>query len=335
VWSLREIESDINLGLYYPYLTEGVDGFSASFESWYLHMQQRLEEWYQAIRRSVNLTEKIEFHELLFQIQVLRLNRPSLRCPAPTLEMRKKATRASTALIREFSILERLGKMFMLWHAAHCTIEAGVYLLSAILADMDVTSQDRRKVGEEDVHILIRYVKTFPSLARRISRQWSSFVPHATKVEALADSVLETLQQWSSRQDLSTVQLDNLRGQVNALMFPVAPSDDRSIATTGPASMPSSATSLQQTIAGPIQFMNSAGPDLDLSSTRITEPCSTANFQPAWPHNEASFDQNLTLLPDAFSIDYGDPFALDFSGLSSEEIFAALLDPGQSESFMT
>ncbi len=174
MWSLREIECDITLGLYYPVLALEASNPNSSFEPWHLRVPNWLEKWYQTVRQSVNLTEKIEFHELLFQVQNLRLNRPTPRCPAPSDTSRKRATKASIALIKEFSVLDRLGKMFMLWHAAHCLVEAGTYLLSSVLTGIESQSQDHRRIGEEDVNILVRYIRTLPGLIKKVSRRWPS-----------------------------------------------------------------------------------------------------------------------------------------------------------------
>ncbi|KAL2400736.1 hypothetical protein ABEF92_004989 [Exophiala dermatitidis] len=201
VWSLREIECDITLGLEYPMLDLEFPDVAPSPEHWYVRTHTRLEQWYQSVRRNATLTAKIEFHKLLFQIQVLWLNRPSPRYPVPIHEMQRKAGIAAMALIREVSMFDRPGKMFMLWHAAHCVIEAGTYLLSSVLVGIESHPDDRIHVFGEDVAVVLRHIKTIPSLVWKIARRWPRIKQHASALEAICNSTMDILQRWSDGQD--------------------------------------------------------------------------------------------------------------------------------------
>lgn len=170
-------------------------------EHWYVRTHTRLEQWYQSVRRNATLTAKIEFHKLLFQIQVLWLNRPSPRYPVPIHEMQRKAGIAAMALIREVSMFDRPGKMFMLWHAAHCVIEAGTYLLSSVLVGIESHPDDRIHVFGEDVAVVLRHIKTIPSLVWKIARRWPRIKQHASALEAICNSTMDILQRWSDGQD--------------------------------------------------------------------------------------------------------------------------------------
>lgn len=329
MWSLREIESGINVGLYYPSLAPEVFSDNTTFDAWSLRMQGRLDEWYQAVRQSVSLTEKIEFHELLFQIQVLRLNKPSPHCPTPTKASQKRAIKASIALIKEFHILNRLGKMFMLWHAAHCLLEAGTYLLSSVLIGIETKDQDRRQIGGEDTNILVRYIRTVPGLIWKIARRWPSIVHHASVGEAISDSILKNRQKWSEGQDLCGSDLASLREKLGQLtLFPLSPSEEQA-----PINITSQASELNQsqsfdTLSYPQgQAYPMSGPfNSQLPANETVVPLNTS-----WPGTQPSLDQSFSVFPDTFDLDYGDPMALDFSGLDSEDIFAALLEGGQSD----
>lgn len=337
MWSLREIECDITLGLYYPALVQDAASNLTSSnhsDSWYETIRVRLEGWYQAIRQSVNLTEKIEFHEVLYQGQVLRLNRRSPRFPAPTKEMRRRAIKASIALIKEFSVLDRLGKMFMIWHATYCIVEAGVYLLLSILTGIETQSPDRRTVGDEDINILTRYVKTFPSLLRKISRRWPSIVPIAISLETISISVTENVQEWTDGHDLSNSAIVSLKEKLQkATIFS---SQDGSLSNLPPP-LPE-ADQYQTAGATSSQVGGLAQP-----ATTIFDPSSyqlpPANVEAVsassgWLGNQPGLDPTLGMFPDSYSVDYGDPMAWDFPGVESEEIFAALLEGWQGDSQM-
>ncbi|EXJ75641.1 uncharacterized protein A1O5_00148 [Cladophialophora psammophila CBS 110553] len=332
MWSLREIECEITLGLYYPVFAHQASNADTSFESWYISIQARLEDWYQAIRQSINLTEKIEFHELLFQIQVLRLNRPSPRCPTPTKEMRKRAVKASIALIKEYTVLDRLGKMFMLWHAAHCVVEAGVYLLSSVLTGIESKSQDRRHLGGEDVNILARYVKTFPSLIWKISRRWPSVMPYASAMDAISVSVLENLHQWSDGQDSWSSDFVSLKQRLDQLtLFSPTPSKEQAPRSYSPQ------TGEIDQYQGLPTFSHLPGQSYTISessSFQLSTNRELSSINSGWLGSQPGPEQSVPFVPESYTLEYGDPMAWDFSGIDSEEIFAALLEQGQSDILM-
>jgi hypothetical protein len=332
MWSLREIECDINLGLYYPILALEDSDVNTSYESWYVRIQTRLENWYQTIRQSVHLTEKIEFHELLFQVQILRLNRPTPRCPTPNKDMGKRATKASIALIREFNVLDRLGKMFMLWHAAHCVVEAGIYLLSFVLTGIESKSQDRRHVGGEDTNILVRYIKMFPSLVWKISRRWPSVKPHASAVEAISNAVLEILQKWLNGQVFWGSDLVSLNERLSQLtLFSSTPAQEQA-----PTNVTSQTEAIDQYQALGISshLLGQSHPTFDASHFPCSASEEVAPTNSGWVGSQSGLDESFSIFPETYALDYGEPMALDFSGMDSEEIFAALLEGGQPESLI-
>lgn len=337
MWSLREIECDITIGLYYPTLTReaasDMTPSSTDSDSWYKSIQMRLEGWYQAIRQSVNLTEKIEFHEVLYQGQVLRLNRLSPRFPTTTKEMRRRAIKASIALIKEFSVLDRLGKMFMVWHATYCLVEAGVYLLLSILTGMETQSPDRRSIGGEDVNILTRYVKTFPSLLRKISRRWPSIVPIATSLETVSISVMENVQEWTDGHDLSNSTIVSLKEKLGKVTL-------FSSQNTTLSSLPlpqSEANQYQMVGTSSSNVLGQAQPPptiFDQPNYQLPTNVDVVSASSGWLSSQPGLDPTLGMLPDSYSVDYGDPMVWDFPGVESEEIFAALLEGWQGDSQM-
>lgn len=331
MWSLREIECDVTIGLEYPILALEFPDLDTSFEDWCSRTQNRLDLWYQSIRQSVTLTDKIEFHELLFQVQVLRLNRPSPRCPTPSPEMQKKAIKASIALIKEYSVFDRLGKMFMIWHAAHCVIEAGVYLLSSVLAGIEFQSEDRLCIDGEDVTVLIRYIKTFPNLVWKISRRWPSIMQHASTIEAISVSALEILQQWSDGQESWQAELSTLKLKLAQL---------KRLSSTSFQEQAPNPVLTQVTPSGLIPTTSTThlaahpGFTFEYPDYRMSTAEQMTSLDSEWLGSQGNLDRSLPVFQESYGVDYGDPMMWNFDGLDSEEIFAALLDGGGSETLM-
>lgn len=307
IWTLRRIESEITRALYHPSLGLGDPLSDASFHEWFAQMQERLNKWYYATRQSVSLSEKIEFYELHFHIQVLRLHRPSPRCAAPTKAMRKTTLSSCIAIIKEFSTVDRLGKLFYLWHAAHFMVEAGICLLSSLLSGMEL-GQDVTHLAKEDTSIVMRYVKVIPTLLRKVSRRWSNIDQHASVLEAICDPILEKLQQWSNG-DGTNSEFDELKGRLNQLSpFSPFPSESPLVPDLG----------------------DQLYPTTEDTSAPTNRPIDHRHIDSSWPINQPLMEQSATMLIDSSGFDSGDALAWDFAGMDSEEVLAALLEGNQS-----
>ncbi|KAH8819324.1 hypothetical protein F5884DRAFT_743739 [Xylogone sp. PMI_703] len=224
IWSLRKIEVEITLGLYYPSLVFENSSPNSSFSPWFMNINERLNDWYEKTRQSVNLSEKIEFHELMYQFQILRLNRPSPCCLNPTEDMKRKALKSSIALLKEFGIINRLGRLFNIWHATFVILESGIYLLASTLTGMESEGQNLTHLEGEDVTILMRYIKALPDLVWQISRRWPNITDHASTVESISLSVLEKLGEWSNGKAIERSDSDALKRKLNqASLFPPFP----------------------------------------------------------------------------------------------------------------
>ncbi|KEF57713.1 uncharacterized protein A1O9_05631, partial [Exophiala aquamarina CBS 119918] len=194
---LRELESEVTRGMYYPTIPFDDIPRDDSFGEWFTRIHQRLENWYQTTHQSINLGEKIEFHELLFQCQIMRLNRPSPRRLTPTQEMRKRALQASIAVLKELGIIERMGKLFNIWHASYFLIEASICILGIVLVGIASREDAPTTLEGEDIPIICRYIQTASVLLRKISRRWPSMGVRASALEAVSRAVVEKLHSWS------------------------------------------------------------------------------------------------------------------------------------------
>lgn len=221
VWALRQMEAEIMRRLYYPTLSSTTlysepltaedlyvnsDPPTTALDVWQADIRARLAAWQQATRESVTLSEKLEFAEILYHMQRLRLSRPSPRIPAPTAAMRQECLAAAVAVLREFDVITRLGKLFYIWHAAHCVIEAAICLLALVLVGSETMCPSESTSGSEDnentlspsdVPTLTRHLKMFPGILWKIARRWPVVAHHASALEGIALAVVEKLQQWS------------------------------------------------------------------------------------------------------------------------------------------
>ena len=275
------------------------------FQQWFPRTKQRLNDWYQMTRQDVNLGEKIEFHELHFQLQRLRLNKTSPRCPSPTVEMQKEALKASVSLIKEYSLIDRLGKLFYLWHAANVLVESGISLLASILTGIEFRNQTSTHLAGEDVATLEKYIRILPSLLWKISRRWPNIEQHATTLDDLSSLTLAKLKHWSNGNSIESSDLYLLKRRLREISeFSLFPLEEQHL----------------------VVATDEIGSSGMMSGLEIQH--SVASVRPdnsSWPDTLPETDISSLAFPD--HIEFGGMDELWFcSGLNSEEIFTALLD---------
>ena len=291
--------------MYHPSSTIGHSLLDPVFQQWLPQTKQRLNDWYQMTRQDVNLGEKIEFHELHFQLQRLRLNRPSPRCPSPTSEMQKEALKASVTLIKEYSLIDRLGKLFYLWHAANVLVESGISLLASILTGIECKNQIHTHLAGEDVAILEKYIKTLPSLLWKISRRWSNIAQHATTLDDLSSSTLAKLRHWSNGNNIEGSDLYPLKQKLKDIsMFSPFPFEEQHLAEA----TDEIGSSVMMSGLETQQYMASVRPD-----------------NSSWADTLTGTDTSSLAFPSYIESGGIDELWLS-SGWDSEEIFTALLD---------
>ncbi|KAJ5812669.1 hypothetical protein N7474_008970 [Penicillium riverlandense] len=324
VWLLRQIESEITLAMYHPSLAPEELISSSSFSRWFARTHERLNEWYQTIRQSINHTEKIKFHELQFQSQMLRLNRPSPRCPNPTMNMRKKALQSSIALIKEFSIIDQMGNLFYLWHAAHYIIESGVCLLASVLTGMDSADQNHSQLGGEDITNLIKYMKIFPYLLEKVSLRWPNVARHASALDVISHSVLGKLEQWSRGEMIESHDFSEFRQKLNEFsLFSPFPLESQATADNLAAKGEYGFHPTLDSNAFP-SFITDFGVSFDYSN--LSAPATvTTSINPGWVGLQSTQEHNSATFPDPYSVDSGAALVWDIAGMDSDEILAALV----------
>jgi len=190
------MEAEVTSTLFFPHLSAITDSL---FPTWFANMHERLYSWREQTRSQNvldgKLAEKIEFYELLYQYQIFRLNRLSPRCPEPSLEMRKKALDAAILMLEEYSRNQRLGKFFYVWQAAHQLLELGVSILESILYGLEISSTTKpTHLDSLDPAILIKTIRTVPTLLQFAAKRWPAIHPQAVAFETIAVPVISKLQ---------------------------------------------------------------------------------------------------------------------------------------------
>lgn len=307
--------------MYYPSIPFDDIPRDHSFTNWFAGLQQRLDEWYQKTRQSINLGEKIEFHELLFQCQVMRLNRPSPCYQSPTNEMRKRALQASIAVLKELGIIERTGKLFNIWHAAYYLIEAVICLLGTVLMGMGAQRDTHTTLDGEDIPILCRYVQTAPALLKKISRRWPNIGVHASAIEALSRAVIDALHLWSKSDSVDHVEIATLKSQLNRFsLFSPVPKETE----IPPQNYLRSGTPDLYTAESGIQMPATFNPPFERRDLQVTDATAPPNND--WTFSNSVEDQGSSAIPDPYEFDMGSDLLWDFDGIDTEEILAAFLE---------
>ncbi|KIV91134.1 hypothetical protein PV10_05710 [Exophiala mesophila] len=316
---LREIESEIAWAMYYPTLVVDDLPWNGSFRQWFTGVHERLNMWYQTTHQSINHGEKIQFHELLYQCQIMRLNRPSPRCPNPTLEMRKKTVQSATAVLKEFGTIERVGKLFNIWHASYFMMESGCCILGIILSAMETSRDGGSRLEEDEMSILSRYLPTLPHLLWKLSRRWPDVAQHAAVMNTLCETSLERFDSWSKGKTVDRAEIARLKHQLlqNSRFSPL-PADT---SEPGDTSEPFLFPEMYPTFLEP-GLPNDA--QLNFDPLELVVPAGDGASNTAWIDPQVITMQDTSNIPDIYGFHNDDALIWDFEGLDSEEILAAL-----------
>ncbi|KIH87806.1 hypothetical protein SPBR_04710 [Sporothrix brasiliensis 5110] len=314
IWALRQMEGEILSRLYYS-------GWSSSssddLDTWHADIRARLSAWHQATRQSVALAETLEFADILFHMQRLRLSRPSPRRPCLSPALQSECLAASVAVLRAFDVIARLGKLFYIWHAAHCVVEAAIYT---------------GVVKKDDVPILTRHLKTFPGNLWKVARRWPAITHHAAALEAISQAVVDRLQrQWVTHTTPEADMAETVAALKQKLkdmsLFSPFPEDATTAALEAITDTP------------PLSASTSASTSTDVNMTAPFDanwalpPLSPGQMLPVQSLSTASVSSNTAVDPGSNAATMDDDSILDwdFAGVGFEEIFAALIQANQTE----
>ncbi|ERS98594.1 hypothetical protein HMPREF1624_05380 [Sporothrix schenckii ATCC 58251] len=305
IWALRQMEGEILARLYYSgWPSSSLD----DVDTWHADIRARLSAWHQATRQSVALAETLEFADILFHMQRLRLSRPSPRRPCPSPALQSECLAASVAVLRAFDVIARLGKLFYIWHAAHCVVEAAIF-------------------KKDDVPILTRHLKTFPGILWKVARRWPAITHHAAALEAISQAVVDRLQrQWVTHTTPEADAAETAAALKQKLkdmsLFSPFPEDASTAAVEAITDTPPSvSTSTDVNMTAPF--------DANWS----LPPLSPGQMLPVQSLSTVSVSSNTAVDPGSNAATMDDDSILDwdFAGVGFEEIFAALIQANQTE----
>jgi hypothetical protein len=333
--------------MYYPHIVHDFSVADENFLGWYDDIHQRLEKWYGSFKshEPTDLASKIEFYEIMYQAQVFRLNRSSPRCPNPTLEMRRRATIASIALIREYALMQQVGKFFYIWHGIHYLVEYGVSLLELILSGMEHSGQIETHLDGLNITTLTGTIRTVPHLLRKVSNRWPDIRRHASAIEEITTLVHQKLNERAKGHSVNATDADltmqQMRHRLNRFLlfstpsateastmsnFDQTPRNDIFSVQIPAAEMYSAIYELsttQNNIIGGIEYMQSQTANPQMASVQSETASIMPPLETGWSPN-----QHFNPIYDQSDL-FGNPDSIGSGGNADwnfEEIFEAFLE---------
>lgn len=209
VWSLRQVETEVAIKMYFPPKEQGPD---YSFHHWFSTLHGRLAQWNKNAKRGLADT---------INLQIFRLNRPTPRVPNPTAEMRKRALISMIILITEYAEMEKSGKFFYLWYAAHYLTELGASLLESIIVGLEGSRQGPTHLDGLDLAVLVKTVRTFPLLLGKVASSWPDIQRTASALEQIASPVLQNLTENLNGKTMSTHDYTQAKHKLAGYLCPL------------------------------------------------------------------------------------------------------------------
>ncbi|EPE34766.1 hypothetical protein GLAREA_10461 [Glarea lozoyensis ATCC 20868] len=217
-WSIRQLEAEITSKMYYPHTISDIQTSNEKFQDWFTTMHSRLDKWANGLQSETANT--IEFHAIMYHFAVFRLNRPSPRCPEPTLDMRKRALDSILKLGNEYELQARHGRMFYVFHAAHYLVELGISLLESVMSALEFSEFGPTHVDGIDVTVIKRTVHIISSLLRNIIKRWPAIQNQLTAFDNASGPVLSDLEEWVNGNRLTRSQYTAKRQQFSQFLLP-------------------------------------------------------------------------------------------------------------------
>lgn len=359
------MSADINLAMHYPNISHEGGISKDSFPNWFKQIHNRLDHWFHSIKQDIDMSSKIEFYEIHYRTQIFSLNTSTPRCPAPTIDMRRKALKSALMLINDLQIMHRLGKLFNILAWSHWIVEFGLGLLETVCTGLEFIGKCETHLDNIDMEILAKTIHSVPVLLQQLSVRYPPLQESASHLESLSAPVLQCLEIYGSgdfsrhvlepslklklRQlllhSLSTDASHELpaeEGQFNELTFVSDSSMDIPRASPQEQDMSQQQLLLQgpgiiqqqtQTVSGEqIQFPTLLQNPMSivLLETDLNDPLASAlTFEPSWSIDNAF--QQWYIQPDpntdvSYTGDDAENMFWDVTGPNTDDILTALLE---------
>ncbi|RDL41628.1 uncharacterized protein BP5553_01607 [Venustampulla echinocandica] len=219
IWSLRQMETEITLTMHHPNVGYDDAVSVQTFPEWFSNIHDRLDSWYHSVREDTEVSDKIQFYEIHYRTQVFRLNTLSARCPAPTFEMRTKALKSALMLIKDLYAMQRLGKLFYVFHYSHYVVEFGLSLLETITAGAEDIGKRPTHLDNIDVALLTGAVRSIPALLQQLSYRWPPLQQTASTFDSLSAPILQSLERYSEGDHLGYITTPSVKLRIRHLLM--------------------------------------------------------------------------------------------------------------------
>ncbi|KAL4809418.1 hypothetical protein BDV18DRAFT_157173 [Aspergillus unguis] len=191
LYAFRQLETEITMGLFHP---ESCDSRIAR-SSWLEDVRARIKLWRERLELE-HFAAKVEFREVMFQFQCLRLSRPSPRFPMPGTEMRRECITAATALVAHYDRVMKTGGFFYWYHACWHLFEIGVVLVDTANFALDLVWRGKDSFLRGETGDIVQSLRCIPVILRSMRYRWTQVEAVVVELEQTIDPVLDRLDKW-------------------------------------------------------------------------------------------------------------------------------------------
>ncbi|KAL4790826.1 hypothetical protein BDV19DRAFT_393678 [Aspergillus venezuelensis] len=190
--AFRQLESEITMGLF----DLESCGAEISTPGWLEDVRARTKRWRKQLE-SQAFASKVEFREVMFQYQRLRLSRPTPRVPVPSFSMRRESIAAGTFLAAHYNRVMRQGGFFYWHHASWHLFEIGIVLAEAANSGLDLMWRRQRSFLEPNRAVEITdALRSIPIILRWMKHRWPQIEVAAVEADQIFVAVLNRLERW-------------------------------------------------------------------------------------------------------------------------------------------
>ncbi|KAL4945815.1 hypothetical protein BDV06DRAFT_218891 [Aspergillus oleicola] len=190
--AFRKLESEITMGLFHP---QSCDAEVAA-PGWLDDVRARTKLWREQLE-SQEFASKVEFREVMFQYQRLRLSRPSPRFPVPCFSKRRESIAAGTFLATHYNRVMRQGGFFYWHHASWHLFEIGIVLADAANTGLDLVWRRQESFLKPNGAVEITgALRSIPMILRWMKHRWPQIEAVAVETDQIFVPVLDRLDKW-------------------------------------------------------------------------------------------------------------------------------------------